>query len=68
MFAHVAADRARVGVVTAAGGETDDHPDGLVFVKVCLAKGLSAVEGKNPERVHKQKKKFLHGSVPLQHT
>ena len=37
MFAHMPADRARIGVVAAAGGEADDQPNGFSLVKVALS-------------------------------
>ncbi len=44
VFAHMAADCSRVSVVTAAGGETDDHTNGLAFVKVRLGNGVRSGE------------------------
>ena len=36
MFAHVAADRAGIGIVAAAGGKADDQADGFAIVEVAL--------------------------------
>ena len=37
MFTHMPADGARIGIITAAGGEADDEPNGFSLVKVGLS-------------------------------